>query len=284
MQPAFDLDQWAQREGWAAAGVSAPEIPKSVQDYYRQWLKEKKGPQMHYLEKRLLERLDPQKYFEGVKSILCFALYYHPGWAQKTPKISNYAWDSDYHLRLKTKLEQTAEKLKAQIGEFDFRICVDTSPVLEKQLAIQAGLGWQGKNTLILRRGLGSQFFLGEIFTSIPMERFEISLPVSDHCGTCQRCLEACPTRALSPYELDASQCISYWTLEHKGEFTSQTPSWKDWIAGCDICQEVCPWNQKLIAIGGPPEPENPQSARTPASALSYVSESSWNRNLRHIE
>lgn len=287
----FDLEIWAKTIGWTTAGVSPPEISKERVEYFEAWLREKKGPQMSYLERRKHERMDPKKYFPRLQSILCFGLEYFPGWAQGKYKISNYAWGEDYHQVLRQKLEETVEALQKVLGDFEYKVMVDTAPALEKVIAAQAGLGWQGKNTLLLHRHAGSQFFLGEIFTDLPLSRFQADLPVRDHCGTCQRCIEACPTNALSPYELDAGKCISYWTLEHKGPFTNETPPWKEWIAGCDICQEVCPWNQKLIPTSTALEPQNVEmlidlgrlDELVAGRAISYLPPESWKRNLEHV-
>jgi len=287
----FDLNQWAQKEGWSLAGVAAPEIPEASKKLFSQWLKDYKGPQMNYLSRRKNERLSPKDYFPGLKSILCFGLYYFPGWAKGEVKVSNYAWGRDYHEVLKEKLQKTAEDLKKELGDFEFRICTDTAPVLEKLLATKAGIGWQGKNTLLLNSNFGSYLFLAEIYSSIPMDRFQMTSMQSDHCGSCTRCIDACPTDALEPYVLNAHKCISYWTLEHKGEFTEDTPPLQNWIAGCDICQEVCPWNQKLIPIEK--EQNSFQSLKiddvnSPQwleqikdKALNYIPTQNWKRNLK---
>jgi epoxyqueuosine reductase len=248
---------------------------------------------MAYLERRLDERMSPDQYFEGAESILSFAQTYHTTWPQSEIKVASYAWGEDYHFTLKNRLEADMKALQETLGSFHYRICVDTSPLLEKTVAVQAGLGWQGKNSLVIHPQHGSTFFLAEVITTIPLEKFEQRENIRDHCGRCQRCIEACPTQALTPYILDAKKCISYWTLEHKGEFNETTPMWDDWVAGCDICQQVCPWNQKLITS----EPESPLAHLNPEmmnsadfenwvqdSALSYVPAANWKRNLNHIQ
>lgn len=291
MDKAFDLGLWAQNLGWAEAGVTGPDIHADSLEKFKAWLQNYKGPGLQYLERRKQERLSPRDYFPALKSILCFGLYYYPGNATGDLKVSNYSWGEDYHQSLKTKLEATAQELQKILGEFSYRICVDTAPVLEKILAVQAGLGWQGKNTLLLNKTHGSYLFLGEIFTDLDLHLFSPSLSQTNHCGKCTRCIDACPTDALEPFILKADQCISYWTLEHKGDFTPQTPHWENWLAGCDICQEVCPWNKDLIPI---PEATPFQiSAKDIQSnkiqelvkdrALSYVPPSAWERNLRHL-
>ncbi len=290
----IDINTLAISLGWSRAGVTSPEISSEDHARFERWIKESKGAGMNYLERRKIERLDPRKYFADVKSVLVFAISYFQGWAEGPVKVSNYAWGEDYHTLLRGKLEATVLELKKLLGDFSWRACVDTAPVLEKVLAVKAGLGWQGKNTLVINSKIGSTFFIGELFTSLPLHVFSLPTLVSDHCGTCQRCIEACPTDALTPYVLDASKCISYWTLEHKGEFNSATPHYENWVAGCDICQEVCPWNQKLLPLNlAKNEFQNLTEAdlkspewneRVKHSALSYVAAENWNRNLQHIQ
>jgi len=287
----FDLNLWARSQGWSMAGVSPPELGEKSAQNFEAWLQDSSAPGLSYIERRKKERLDPKLYFKGLKSILCFGLYYFPGWAKNSIKISNYAWSGDYHRRLTDKIEESMALLQRELGVFDYRIAVDTSPVLEKTLAVQAGLGWQGKNSLVLNREHGSLFFLGEAYTNLPLERFQAPRLSQNHCGSCTRCLEACPTQALTPFQLDAKKCISYWNLEHKGSFDQTTPAWSEWIAGCDICQEVCPWNQKLIPLEAASEPafsaeeilEQDFKSWAQQSALQYVKAESWPRNLEWI-
>lgn len=292
----LDLKDIASEIGWQVAGVANPIVEDDMKHFFEEWLQTKKGPQLNYLERRKLERLEPQRYLPSVKSILCFGLYYFPGWPKGSVKVSNYSWaDQDYHLVLKEKLEATVQLLESQLGAFEFKICVDTSPVLEKYWAKKAGLGWIGKNALLLNQIYGSYLFLGEIFSNIEPENFEKSGLSKDRCGNCRRCLDACPTSALeTPYSLNAEECIAYWNLEHKGDFGPTTPQWSEWVAGCDICQEVCPWNQKLIPLRNgidlsfaSIEPEDLSSpdwpTRIKAKAVSYIPEKNWIRNKKWI-
>lgn len=292
----FDLATFAREIGWSVAGVSEAKISNSTQNQFDLWLQSLKGPGLNYLERRKRERKEPKSFFSKAETILCFGLYYFKGWAKGEAKISNYAWGEDYHETLKRLLEQTALRLQENLGPFEFKSSVDTAPLLEKPLAVQAGLGWQGKNTLLLNSKFGSYLFLGELITTIPIQKFQVQLPIRDHCGTCTRCIDACPTEALTPYRLDASKCISYWTLEHKGSFTPSTPPFHGWVAGCDICQEVCPWNQKLIPLPltqdekefqsiEPDEILNPQwPERIRSKALNYMPLENWKRNLDHLK
>jgi len=292
----FDLTSFAKSLGWNLAGVSDLDLPEETKQRYAQWIQHYKGDQMAYLERRMEERFNPKLYFSKARSILCFGLFYFPGWAKGSVKVSNYSWGDDYHLTLKSKLEDTVDRLRAFFPDIQTRVCVDTSPVLEKFWAQQAGLGWQGKNTLLLNRKWGSTFFLGEILTSLDPDQFQRASLADNHCGTCTRCIDACPTDALSPYVLDAKRCISYWTLEHKGSFTEETPQYREWVAGCDVCQEVCPWNQKLLPV----ETEDldlsfqdlkeadlasPDWERAlEGKAVDYVKKENWPRNLEWVK
>lgn len=291
----FDLKQLAHGLGWTNAAVCEAEVPQDWVEQYQEWIRDYKGDQMKYLERRLEERLHPQKYLPTVKSVLCFSLYYYPGKAKGQVKVSNYSWSRDYHEVLKEKLEKTVLELQKYFKNFDYRIAVDTAPILEKKWAEKAGLGWQGKNTLLIHPKDGSYLFLGEILTSLPVENFKREAPITNHCGTCTRCIDACPTEALEPYVLKADQCISYWTLEHKGPFTDKTPDFQNWVAGCDICQEVCPWNQKVIPLqsGYDATLQNLEREdiedeswipRISKIAASYVPPASWQRNLDHLD
>lgn len=294
MSDSIDLDKLAEICGWSQIGVTTPHVDNLTQDRFNEWLTSYKGPQMNYLERRKVERLDPKKYFQDVQSIIVFIDYYFRGWAQGSIKASTYSYEEDYHLRLTRKLEETAQHLQTIYAPFTWKASVDTAPLLEKYFAVQAGLGWQGKNTLVLNHKLGSQFFIGSLLTSIPIDKFKKANLTPSYCGTCTRCLDACPTNALDPYVLKADKCISYWTLEHKGSFSEKTPAYKEWIAGCDICQEVCPWNQKLVPLHSSEHPLkklNEESIKSKNwnhiikdTALNYVPEENWVRNLEHIQ
>lgn len=288
----FNLQKLARSLGWSDAGVCAPEVAPQTQEQYKTWLKNYKGPQMTYLEKRQKERLHPERYFPQVKSVLVFSDYYFPGWAQGEVKVSNYSWSEDYHIKLKRRLEQTVEHMKSALGDFSFRPTVDTSPVLEKHFAIQAGLGWQGKNSLVLNRRDGSLFFIACLLTDLDLQLFDRPEIQTDHCGNCRRCIDACPTDALEPYVLKADLCISYLTLEHKGPIEVE---FDEWVAGCDICQEVCPWNQKLIPLNEGIDQgfsnlslddleSSSWKKRIKDKAVSYVKDKNWSRNIEHLK
>ncbi len=206
---------------------------------------------MTYLGRHIDLRLDPTGMLPGARSIIVVALNYR----QPEPppasdglirgRIARYAWGHDYHDVLRRRLHTFVAALRAELPEpFAARVCVDTAPLLERQLAETAGIGWIGKNTMVLHRDLGSYFVLGEIVTTLDLAP---GPPAVDHCGTCTRCLDACPTRALvEPHVMDARRCIAYLTIEHRGEASrDQQKAIGDWLFGCDICQEVCPFNQR---------------------------------------
>lgn len=289
----ISLKELSSDLGWTLVGAVAPEIPTAQAEFFSKWIDEKEGHRLAYLKNRQRERLDPKAYFPKIQSILCFGLQYFPGWAEGEVKVANYSWGEDYHIVLKKKLEQSARWIQDRLGSFDYRACVDTSPVLEKVLAAQAGIGWQGKNTLLIHPQHGSTLFLGELFTDLPLHHFDLLDPMADHCGTCTRCIEACPTQALQPYQLQLDRCIAYWNLEHRQEFESQTPDFQGWIAGCDICQQACPWNRKLEKIEASPNSFQHLSrelaqtmnwkAATKNKALSYLPTKKWLANLRWL-
>ncbi len=234
----------ALRLGFSKAGFTKPEL-SFPQEKLLSWLRKGMHADMEYMERNLELRLDPKKLFPGVKTVICLATNYYPGPVPtKGIKISRYALGKDYHRVLKKMMKKLFAFIKKLRPEAEARFFVDSAPVLERVLAQQAGLGWIGKNTMLITREFGSWVFLSEIFINIEMEPD----PPFEHnfCGTCDRCIKACPTQALRPYELDSRKCLSYITIESKGP----VPEWyyeksRGWIFGCDICQEVCPWNRK---------------------------------------
>jgi epoxyqueuosine reductase len=211
---------------------------------------------MSYLEGRRAQvRTDPRHLLPSARSILCVGRLYN---LPEGGPVSRYARTPDYHDTMRRALETLAARLKERFGEFEYRICVDTAPLLERSYAQQAGLGWIGRNTCLINQGLGSYVFLAEILTSL---EFEPDTPAPDRCGTCTRCIDACPTDAIVPgglrTELDATRCISYFTIELKGEIPHEHRAGIGALAfGCDICQEVCPWNRKAPLTGDIPSPD----------------------------
>ncbi len=201
---------------------------------------------MSYLENHFDKRLDPRKLVPGAKSVVSLIYNYFPEKDQATDdgyKIAKYAYGKDYHFVIKDKLKSFFEELKNQIGEIAGRVFVDSAPVHERAWAAKSGIGWVGKNSLLLNKEMGSFFFLAELILDLDLVP---DGPVKDHCGTCTACMDACPTDAIpEPYAVDGSRCISYLTIELKEEIPNEfRDKMEGWIFGCDICQDVCPWNR----------------------------------------
>jgi epoxyqueuosine reductase len=261
------LKRWAAEAGFDRAGVATLE-PIERGGIYLRWLAGGGHASMGYLAHRVEERLDPARILAGARSVLCLAVVYHPlatdeaeagadgadgadgaggGEAAEPegdlwPRVARYARGRDYHNLMGKRLRRLARRVREEFPGADTRTYVDTGPVLERELAARAGLGVAGKNTCLLSRDDGSWFLLGELFTTLDLAPDE---PLADLCGRCTRCLDACPTGALpEAYRLEADRCISYWTIEHRGAVPAEVrASLGDWVFGCDVCQEVCPWN-----------------------------------------
>jgi epoxyqueuosine reductase len=236
--------------GFALAGVAAAEPSRYAREL-RDWLGEGRHGQMHYLARHTDERLDPARFVPGARSVVCVADRYHDGGSDHAGpppegprgRVARYARGDDYHRVMKKRLRRLADELAGTLPGETFRVCVDTAPVLERELAQQAGLGAVGKHTLLIEPGAGSWLLLGEIVTTA---RLAPSAPCSvDPCRDCARCIDACPTGAIAPWSVDAARCISYLTIEHRSEIDRgfHEPI-GDWIFGCDVCQDVCPHNQ----------------------------------------
>ncbi|MCF8282840.1 MAG: tRNA epoxyqueuosine(34) reductase QueG [Bacteroidales bacterium] len=211
------------------------------------WLNMGFHGKMNYMANHFDLRTDPTKLVPGAKSVIVLMHNYFPKEKQldpTAPKLARYAYGEDYHHVLKRKMKELLHFIHENIGEVDGRCFVDSAPVMERAWAKRAGLGWTGKNTLLIRPGAGSYFFLAELILDLPLATDD---PMRDHCGTCRRCIEACPTEAISPqgYLLDASKCISYLTIELREDIPTEFEGkMEGWAFGCDICQEVCPWNR----------------------------------------
>lgn len=235
----------ARNIGFDFVGISKADFLKDEAPKLTSWLKKNNHGEMSYMENYFDKRLDPRKLVPGAKSVVSLLYNYYTPQNQKdkdAPKISQYAYGKDYHKVIKKKLKLFILKLKEEIGNVDGRIFVDSAPVLEKAWAEKSGLGWIGKNTNLINKDQGSFFFIAELIIDLELEE---DGPIKDYCGTCTNCIEACPTDALTPYEIDAKKCISYLTIELKdeiipGEFKGKMDNW---MYGCDICQDVCPWN-----------------------------------------
>lgn len=259
------LKAWALEAGFTRAGVCR--LERSEQNvFFRRWLGRGEHAGMAWLEKYPDKRADPAALLAGARSAICVALHYWPLEGEPEPqgdlwpKVARYARGRDYHDLMGKALRRLGERIEAAFPGTTTRGWVDTGPILERELAARAGLGAQGKNTNLLQRRWGSYFLLGELFTSLDLAPDE---PVADACGRCRRCLDACPTGALpEPYRLDARRCISYWTIEHRGDIPAEwRPQIGDWVYGCDICQEVCPHNGRPQA-GSEPRLRLPERRR----------------------
>ncbi len=238
----------AKKLGFFACGISKAGILDGDANRVEKWLKKGMQGEMHYLERNREKRYDSTRLVEKAQSIVSVLFNYFP--PEELPsknyyKISKYAYGKDYHYVLKQKLTLLLEKIENLTGKREARIFTDSAPVLDRAVARHAGLGFTGKNTLLINREGGSFFFIGHIILDLELTPDkEIQ---GNFCGSCTKCIEACPTGALSAFELDARKCISYLTIEYRGktipdEFQGK---WKQWIFGCDICQDVCPWNRK---------------------------------------
>lgn len=243
------IKQKAHEVGFELVGITSAQ-PLPEVEFFKNWLGQSFHGTMAYLERGLEKRSSPEKILPGVRSIICCGMNYHTGKIrsidQKAPDrrwVSAYAWGEDYHAILGEKLKQLEKVIQEMAPEAKTKSYVDTGPILERSYAARAGLGWIGKNSCLINNGLGSFFFLGEILTTLELEEDK---PTFDQCGSCTRCLEACPTEALKPYELDARRCIAYLTVEHKGELGEFENKLAGNVAGCDICQEVCPYNERI--------------------------------------
>jgi epoxyqueuosine reductase len=237
----------AYKLGFRFCGFSKAVFLEEEAPRLENWLNNGFNGEMSYMENHFDKRLDPRKLVEGARSVISLALNYYTDQKQEdpsAPKISQYAFGEDYHFVIKDKLKQLLEFISTEIGEVNGRAFVDSAPVLDKAWAKKAGIGWIGKHTNLINKHSGSFFFLAELITDLDLE-YDIA-PSKDHCGTCTRCIEACPTDAIiAPYVVDGSRCISYLSIELKNELPSEFKGKMDnWMFGCDICQDVCPWNK----------------------------------------
>ncbi|MCJ7801205.1 MAG: tRNA epoxyqueuosine(34) reductase QueG [Candidatus Marinimicrobia bacterium] len=241
----------AHEIGFNKIGISSPVEPLMYNDYFDNWLDAGKNGTMTWLENRKEERKDVNNYFLGVKTVVSVTMNYFTGSGyeivangKQKHKFSNYAWGKDYHIVIKQKLNELLDHIKNELNQdTNGIVSVDSSPVMEKQWAQRGGIGWQGKHTILINNEFGSWIFLGELLLDIPLDYDQPF--TKDLCGNCTACIDACPTKALTEYQLDATKCISYLTVEYRSEFeTDQKSKLNGWIYGCDICQRVCPWNK----------------------------------------
>jgi epoxyqueuosine reductase len=236
----------ARELGFSFCGIAKAEFLEEEAPKLEAWLSRGNQGKMQYLENHFDKRLDPTKLVPGAKSVVSLMYNYYPqkDLAEKSSlKIAKYAYGEDYHFVIKEKLKIFLQRIREAIGDVNGRAFVDSAPVMERAWAAKAGLGWIGKNSLLLNRTLGSFFFLAELIIDLELE---YDGPVQDYCGTCTACMDACPTQAIpQPYVVDGSKCISYFTIELKEAIPNEVKGkFENWIFGCDICQDVCPWNR----------------------------------------
>lgn len=235
----------AKRLGFMSCGISKAGFLEEEAPRLEKWLHQNMQGEMDYMQNHFDKRLDPTKLVEGSKSVISLLLNYFPAESQNenSYKISKYAYGTDYHFVIKDKLKQLLNFIQQEIGEVHGRAFVDSAPVLDKAWAVKSGLGWMGKHTNVLTKQVGSFYFIAELIVDLDLE---YDLPVTDHCGSCTACIDACPTQAIvAPYVVDGSKCISYLTIELKNSIPSDFSGMlDDWMFGCDVCQDVCPWNR----------------------------------------
>ncbi len=233
------------RLGFDFCGISKAEFLEEEASRLEQWLLNDRHGRMAYMQNHFDMRLDPRLLVPGAKSVISLLFNYYPEQNQNpdAPKVSKYAYGEDYHYVVKDKMKELVEYIRTNIGDVNGRVFVDSAPVLERAWAKKSGLGWVGKNSNLITKKHGSFFFVAEIICDLELIA---DGPVEDYCGTCSRCIDACPTDAIiKPYVVDGSKCISYFTIELKEQFPeSITGKMDDWIFGCDVCQDVCPWNR----------------------------------------
>lgn len=236
----------ARNLGFSFCGISKAEFLEKEAPRLEEWLKRGHQGKMNYLENHFDKRLDPRLLVPGAKSVVSLLYNYFPKKdlaRADNLKIAKYAYGEDYHFVIKDKLTEFIDRIGEEVGEVSGRAFVDSAPVMERAWAAKSGMGWIGKNSLLLNRQQGSFFFLAEIILDLELEP---DGPMKDYCGSCTACMDACPTDAIpEPYVVDGSRCISYFTIELKDEIPQEVKGkFENWVFGCDICQDVCPWNR----------------------------------------
>lgn len=239
------VKQEAKRLGFDFCGISKAAFLEEEAPRLENWLNKNRHGKMDYMANHFDKRLDPRLLVDGARSVISLLYNYYPDQKQITdaPKISKYAYGDDYHTVIKNKLKEFVNTLEEKIGKINGRVFTDSAPVLDKAWAKKSGLGWIGKNSNLINKEQGSFFFIAELIIDLELEYDD---PIDDYCGTCTKCIDACPTEAIvAPYVVDGSKCISYLTIELKENIPSEFKGKMDnWAFGCDVCQDVCPWNR----------------------------------------
>ena len=235
----------AHRLGFLSCGISKAGFLEEEAPRLENWLNNQMNGQMSYMENHFDKRLNPTLLVDDAKSVISLLLNYYPSELQNEDsyKISKYAYGQDYHHVIKEKLKELLHFIQTEIGEVSGRAFVDSAPVLDKAWAAKSGLGWVGKNSNLITQKVGSFYFIAELIIDLELD---YDAPTTDHCGSCTACLDACPTEAIvAPYVVDGSKCISYFTIELKDNLPQEMKGkFDDWMFGCDVCQDVCPWNR----------------------------------------
>lgn len=259
----------SKRLGFLSCGISKASFLEEEAPRLENWLNNQMHGQMSYMENHFDKRLNPTLLVDGAKSVISLLLNYYPSEHQNKDsyKISKYAYGQDYHHVIKGKLKELLLFIQTEIGEVSGRAFVDSAPVLDKAWAAKSGLGWVGKNSNLITQKVGSFYFIAELIVDLELE---YDTPTTDHCGTCTACLDSCPTEAIvAPYVVDGSKCVSYFTIELKDNLPQEMKGkFDDWMFGCDVCQDVCPWNRFS-------KPHNEPLFNTNSEILNY-SKSDW--------
>ena len=261
----------AQKLGFLFCGIAKADFLEEEAPRLEAWLNKNMHGEMGYMENHFDKRLDPRLLVDDAKSVISLGINYYTDQQQddpSAPKISKYAYGMDYHTVIKDKLKLLLQIINEKIGEVGGRAFVDSAPVLDKTWARKAGMGWIGKNSNLLNKKAGSFFFLAELIIDLELE-YDVA-PTADHCGTCTNCIDACPTDAIvGPYVVDGSRCISYLTIELKNEIPAEFKGKMDnWMFGCDVCQDVCPWNRFSVL--------NTEPAFIPHPDLLHLKKDDW--------
>lgn len=239
------IKEESKRLGFLSCGISQATFLEQEAPRLESWLKKGMHGEMSYMENYFDKRLDPRLLVDGAKSVISLLLNYYPSEIQNQDsyKISKYAYGQDYHFVIKDKLKDLLKFIQTEIGEVNGRVFVDSAPVLDKVWAAKSGLGWIGKNSNLITKQVGSFYFIAELIIDLELE---YDSPTTDHCGSCTACIDSCPTQAIiRPYVVDGSKCISYFTIELKDQIPQEMKGkFDDWMFGCDVCQDVCPWNR----------------------------------------
>lgn len=265
------IKEEAHRLGFSFVGFSKADFLEEEAPRLEKWLKANRHGEMQYMENHFDKRLDPRLLVEGSKSVISLLYNYYTDEKPvdpNAPKISTYAYGQDYHHIIKYKLKSLLFFIQDNIGEVDARVFTDSAPVLDRAWAKKSGLGWIGKNANLINKNQGSHFFIAEIILDLELE---YDSPINDYCGTCTKCIDACPTEAIiQPYVVDGSKCISYFTIELKDALPQEMKGkMDDWMFGCDVCQNVCPWNRFSLAHNEP--------AFNPHPDLLSMTKADWN-------